>query len=474
MNQDNKLDIIFEFNMICFRRSILILLLTFTLLSLGGCASTPAPLSPESRMQLGRVGVLALSSTPSIEFHTFAKGWAAGAAKGGAVGVVNGLLNSLGEAIRNQPTGPYAVPAILITTVVMTTVSTLAYGVSGGLEAVPAKTAQRIQKELNAAIGDANLANDLAEKICTVAVSRTDLERYAVIHLGLSQFGTTAAYDDLAKQDIDTAMEVQITEAGFRGGSGFQPSVRFYLNARIRLLATHNGTEIYTRDFQYLSREHPFAEWFSDGSKELLSGFGQAMVTLADRIVDELFIVTNFPFDTGLWALPGQPEFGSCWIRPIYPELKYTSLWYSIRHNSPGINICYTEVDSLQPLFRWEAFPRPRDQKSSNAAVLSQITDVTYDLKIWEANSDYPERLVYDISGLHDPQHRPTFPLKQMTKYFWAIRTRYKLTGQSQVTRWAFSSIPSNVPSDYPQRRPGGTCDLDNIPSTNYFRFITP
>jgi hypothetical protein len=465
---------IFWFDITSFRRSIIILLLTITLLSVGGCASKQAPLSPESRMQLGRVGILALSSTPSVEFHTFAKGWAAGAAKGGALGVVDGLLNSLTEAIRNTPTGPYAGPAILISTVVMTTVSALVYGVAGGLEAVPSKTARQIEQELSAAIGDINLANDLAEEIYAVSVSRSDLDRYATTHLGLSPSGTTPAYGDLSKQGINTVVEVQFTETGFRGGSGFQPSVRFYLNARIRLLATDSGTEIYTRDFQYLSRERPFAEWFSNGSKELLLVFRQAMVTLADRIVDELFIVTNFPFDSGSWAFPGQPEFGSCWFRPIYPELKHTSLWYSIQHNSPGINVRYTEVDSLQPLFRWEAFPRPRDQKPSNASVLNQITDVTYDLKIWEATSSYPERLFYDISGLHDSQHRPAFPLKPMTKYFWTFRARYKLAGQSQVTRWAFSSIPSNVPSEYPQRRLGGTCDLDAIPSTNYFRFITP
>jgi len=231
---------------------------------------------------------------------------------------------------------------------------------------------------------------------------------------------------------------------------------------------------MYSRDFQYLSRERPFAEWFSDGSKELLSGFRQAMATLAERIDDELFVVTSFPFDSGLWVFPGQPEFGSCWFRPIYPELRYTSLWYSIRHNAPGIQILYPEVDSLQPLLRWEAFPRPRDRKPEKASVLSTIGDVTYDLKIWEATGDYPERLMYDIRGLHDPQYRPPFPMKPRTKYFWTFRARYTLAGQSQVTRWAFSSIPSNVPADYPQRRPGGTCDLDAIPSTNYFRFVTP
>lgn len=464
---------IFKLDLACFPRSVLPLVLTVTLSSMGGCVSRPAPLSPEQRMQLGRVGIFAVYSSPRVEFNTFAKGWAAGAAKGGAFGLVDGLIRSLNEALRNQSNSPYAVPTALITAAVLTTVSTVIYGVAGGLEAVPGKKARQIEQELNAAIGDVNLASDLAEKIYAVSGLRPESERYAVTVLGLS-LGIPSALGDLSKQGIRTAMEVQVTEAGFRGGSGSEPSVSFYLNARIRLLATETGTEIYTRDFQYLSRQRPFEQWFTDGSRELLAGFKQAMVTLGDRIVDELFIVTNFPFDSGLWAFPGQPEFGSCWFRPIYPELKYTSLWHSIQHNSPGINIRYTEVDSLQPLLRWEAFPRPRDQKPSNESLLAKIADVTYDIKIWEETGDYPERLVYDISGLVAPQYRPAFPLAPMTKYFWTFRARYKMAGQSQVTRWSFSNIPSNVPSDYPRRQPGGSCDLDAIPSTNYFRFITP
>ena len=464
----------FAFSRGRFRRSIIQLLIAVIMVSGVGCAPTPKPLSPESRMHLGRVGVLALSSNPRVEFHTYAKGWAAGAAKGGALGMVDGLLRSLTETFQHPMTGPYAGPATLIAAVVLTTVSTVVYGVAGGMEAIPAKTARQIEQDLNAAIGNVNLANNLAGEIYAASISRPEVDMYAVIRLGLSSSDSTSVWGDGARQGINTVVEVQFTEAGFRGGSGSQPKVSFYLNVHIRLFAADTQTEMYSRDFQYLSRERPFAEWFSDGAKELLSGFSQAMVTLAERIVDELFVVTNFPFGSGLWAFPGQPEFGTCWFRPIYPELKYTSLWYSIRHNAPGIHMRYPEVDSLQPLFQWEAFPRPRDQKASNASLLSKIADVTYDLKIWEAPGDYPERLVYDISGLSDPQYRPPFPLKPQTKYFWTIRARYSLAGQSQVTRWAFSNIPSNLPAEYPQRRPGGACDLDAIPSTNYFRFTTP
>ncbi len=61
-------------------------------------------------------------------------------------------------------------------------------------------------------------------------------------------------------------------------------------------------------------------------------------------------------------------------------------------------------------------------------------------------------------------------PLEKHARYFWSVRARYKMTGKPQVTRWAFSLIPATAAG----MPPGGSCDLDEIPSTNFFRFITP
>jgi hypothetical protein len=441
---------------------------------LASCVSTPAPPSPASRLQLGHVGVTALASTPNVEFHTFAKGWAEGAVKGGATGFAEGLVNALTETARHPPAGAFAEPVTLITLVVLATTSAVVYSVVGGMEAVPIEAAEKIEQQLNNAIGDVNLANDLTEQIHHVSVSHPELATYTVTQLGISTPGVTAVYSDWQKQGIDTVVEVQVTDAGFRGGRGANPQVSFFMNTRIRLVAVNSGTEIYTRDFQYLSRERLFEEWFVDGAGALTANFKQALDVLSERIVDELFIVTDFPFTSGLWAFPGQPEFGTCWFQPLYPEIKYTSLWDSMRSKEPGAKIRYTQVDSLQPLLKWEGFPRPRDQTADNAVILNQITHVSYDLKIWEAPNDYPERLVLDVTGLNDPQYQPAVNLKPENKYFWSFRARYQLAGQSQVTRWAFSNIPSNAPDDYPLRPPGGSCEIDAIPADNYFRFVTP
>ena len=440
---------------------------------LASCATTQPLPSTESRLQLGNLGVTAISSIPNVDFHTYARGWVSGAAKGGATGMFEGLLHSLVEISRNPPSGAYADPIMLITMVLITTTSTIASGIEGGLAAVPKKTAEETERELQQTIGSVNLADDLVHNIVNTASRRPDVAQYPITYLGKVTSSIDTNIQQWKDQGINSVVEVQLTDAGFRGGSGSRPVVSFYLNARTRLLEIQTGNLIFARDFQFMSHSLPIADWFSNRSQALATSFVQALQGLAERIIDELFLVTRFPFDSGYWTLPGQPEFGACWFRPLYPELKYTSLLYSIRTGQPGVHILYTDVDSLQPTLKWEAFPRPRDQKPDNHTVLEKISNVSYDLKIWEAPNGYPERLIIDVSGLSEPQYQPVIELKPKTRYFWTFRTRYHLAGQAQVSRWAFSNIPSNVPGEYPARPAGGNCDIDGIPNTNYFRFKT-
>lgn len=48
--------------------------------------------------------------------------------------------------------------------------------------------------------------------------------------------------------------------------------------------------------------------------------------------------------------------------------------------------------------------------------MLSQISDFSYDLKIWEVEDEYPSRLVFDITGLERPEYRPDFDLRPATR----------------------------------------------------------
>ena len=75
------------------------------------------------------------------------------AAKGGSLGLVNGLLETLVETTRQPAPGPYGAAATLIVGVILTTVSTTMTAILGGMQAVPSKTADAAERQLNATFG---------------------------------------------------------------------------------------------------------------------------------------------------------------------------------------------------------------------------------------------------------------------------------------------------------------------------------
>jgi hypothetical protein len=122
-------------------------------------------------------------------------------------------------------------------------------------------------------------------------------------------------------------------------------------------------------------------------------------------------------------------------------------------------------ADSLQPLLRWEAFPRSKDREADREGIVEQITEVTYDLKVWETphrvtsprvrrgpkgvitevQEEAPGRFdgelepIYVRTGLTTPSHRVDLLLKPATYYMWTIRARFLLEGQPRVTEWGQS-----------------------------------
>lgn len=135
-------------------------------------------------------------------------------------------------------------------------------------------------------------------------------------------------------------------------------------------------------------------------------------------------------------------------LRPEYPEARVT----------------FVEVDSLLPTFRWEVFPRPQDREADSEGLLRRIRNVTYDLKIWRAEDNYPVEEVYSRQGLPERIHRIEEPLEPSTKFFWTVRARFDLDGQPRVTQWGVTILGVAVD---PARLP-------LVPNPFYYRFRTP
>ena len=145
-----------------------------------------------------------------------------------------------------------------------------------------------------------------------------------------------------------------------------------------------------------------------------------------------------------LCVASGCGPYPAAGLRPL-PLLMYGEV---IRH-----------VDSLQPTFRWEAFPRPEDLKVDKAGRLATARNPTYDLRIWRAEGRFPAELVYARSGLTEPVHTVENPFAPDTLYLWTIRARFELIGEPRVMEWGVLTHGH---------------DVAEIPHPGYYMFKTP
>jgi hypothetical protein len=152
------------------------------------------------------------------------------------------------------------------------------------------------------------------------------------------------------------------------------------------------------------------------------------------------------------------PTFG---LKPLYPEN------ICRRHDC---EIFFTEVDSLRPVLRWEAFP-PEGLRLSEAEAINKIRYITYDLNVWISENDSPSSLIYSRRGLPEPRHEIEEPLLPCANYFWTVRARFLVDGKERVSEWGISAWPE----------PTGAAAADAIvrrspvvPHPNLYRFMAP
>ncbi len=66
----------------------------------------------------------------------------------------------------------------------------------------------------------------------------------------------------------------------------------------------------------------------------------------------------------------------------------------------------FVEVDSLQPTFRWQPFPRPQDRIVDKTGLPTQVKRVTYELRVWKTIAGMSGDEVYARVGMKLPYHK--------------------------------------------------------------------
>ena len=109
----------------------------------------------------------------------------------------------------------------------------------------------------------------------------------------LADYGPTAhdkerGYRSLATEGIDTVLELGVSAIELSGPWGVHPRGALLMTVRVRLVRVADGTELYTRDFEYAGGTNPFTD-LADNPQPLREELQLAYQSLAKEIVGELF-----------------------------------------------------------------------------------------------------------------------------------------------------------------------------------------
>jgi len=140
-------------------------------------------------------------------------------------------------------------------------------------------------------------------------------------------------------------------------------------------------------------------------------------------------------------------------LRPVSPPARLGGMFNG--------QLVYPEVDFMRPTFEWQPFVSPKALFPG----CSGLTNIAYDLRIWNVRNDSPAELAYEARSLPASRHQLPHPLEPDTCYFWSVRARFQINGEDRLTDWSRSLQPHN---------PSQRADLPSpIPAPNYFRFVT-
>jgi len=426
-----------------------------------GCAKYKITKPPKVDERYGRLAIAPAGFMPESNFSppiqgssaaASGAGAATGAAWGGLSSVTLGTLSS-GGFILLYP--PVTLGVVLAGGVVG--------GVAAGKMAVPEKVVSHVNEGLASTRATFDAQQILASLILDKTTQKTSFQLTLLADAGPRTDNQNIDYTNYAEQGIDTVIEQKISRFTLFGGSGKNPYLRLLVEVWISLLETSDGSVRYKKVFTYESENRRLNIWLENDASLLLSEARFAIDSLAERIVDELFFVSDDHFL--VWGF----ESNNCWLRPIYPGSKikfFRGFWKQIFESSiEGRKrlMQFMPIDSLQPTLRWESFPQHPKGDTERQQLENLIKHVTYDLKVLKLNELALPEMVYSKTGLNAPEQKLETPLEPSTRYYWTFRARYTFNGKPRMTRWARSYLPWD----------GADTCFGQIPYTNYYRFET-
>ena len=246
----------------------------------------PPPPGEDIRLGLAKVALASGRFPPKF---AIVDGPAKGAGQGAARGALLGAAYTIGG-------GSLAGPIGLVASTFLAPVGAVGGGIIGG---VTAESAAKVEERV-AAVGR-NLSGLKIQDDLLHRVAATGREQTPGIFTVLEERGPRtpderAEYRSLVADGLQTVLEISVVELALRGRAAeIDPGLTLAMTVRTRLVRTADDAELYKHAVTYSGgRGRTLAEWLDDA--ELLQAeLDRATGIVAEKIVDEVFLLMPFP-----------------------------------------------------------------------------------------------------------------------------------------------------------------------------------
>lgn len=163
--------------------------------------------------------------------------------------------------------------------------------------AIAAETADKVEAAeaiFKNTLADLKIQETFRDRVLQVARDETRHPFVLLSEGGPTAPGEDVGYSSIVSQGIITILEVSVKKLGLPG-VGINPPLPLVMSAGARLVRVDDGEELYTREWVYMSRKREFVEWAANNAQPLREELERASQTLAEQVVDELFLLYVIP-----------------------------------------------------------------------------------------------------------------------------------------------------------------------------------
>ena len=158
-------------------------------------------------------------------------------------------------------------------------------GVYGTAVSVPKEQAEKLRRTFDKFTGDFDIQKNLLSRVIEESLKTSRHQLYAIdIPQQLNKIDDSA----ITKSNNTMAIELSVDRIGFEGGKGDEPSVRFVMVIRARIVNRLEDKEIYLGHFKYSGDIQSLTAWTSAGYELLNTNARTGIDILAKRLASEL------------------------------------------------------------------------------------------------------------------------------------------------------------------------------------------